>query len=404
MRHDRLGLALTAQSDRVAAAVSDFADEVLSHGQRAAAILEVAQAEPAAPLPQALAAALYLFLQTSDGVQRARPWLERARAAVAQGANGRERMLVAALGAWAEGRPEAALAAHLELAQHWPRDLLNAKLAQVHQLNLGARAGMLALSAATLRAAPEIGHAWGLHAFALEQNGRLEAALLSGERAVAMNRHDPWAQHAVAHVHEARGDADRGIAWLEGLAPTWERCSSFMLTHQWWHLALFQLARGDADAALALYDRRVWGVRKAYVQDQVNAVSLLARIEALGRDGGTRWQDLAAHVRPRIHDRQNAFLDLHFAYALARAGDDAAVAELLDGLAAQAAASSAPAWRELALPAARGVVAHARRRWHEAQRELQPLMARLHLIGGSTAQQGWFRQMLASPAAWPAAA
>ena len=166
-----------------------------------------------------------------------------------------------------------------------------------------------------------------------------------------------------------------------------------MLTHNWWHVALLHLARGDADAALALYDRRVWGVRKTYVQDQVNAVSLLARIEQRGVDVGPRWADLAAHVRPRIHDRQNAFLDLHFAYALARAGDDEAVAELLGGIAAQAQRSSAPAWRELALPAARGVVAHARRRLREAAQELQPLAARMHLLGGSTAQQGWFAQM-----------
>lgn len=405
MHEDRFGLPVTAASPAVARAVADFADEVLSHGQRAAAILEAAERDPQAPLPQALAAALYLFLQTADGVQRARPWLARAHAA-ASGANEREALLIEAFDAWAGGRPEQALALHREIARRWPRDLLNAKLAQVHQLNLGDRAGMVALSSATLRAAPDIGFAWGLHAFALEQAGEPDAALLIGERAVAMQRDDPWAQHAVAHVHEARGDAAAGIAWLAPLAPTWARCSSFMLTHQWWHLALFHLARGEAERALALYDERVWGVRKAYVQDQVNAVSLLARLEALGVDGGARWQDLAAHVRPRIHDRQNAFLDLHFAYALARAGDDAAVAELLAGIAAQANCSSAPAWRELALPAARGVVAHARRRWHEAQRELQPLMARLHLIGGSTAQQGWFRQMLepARPTAWPAAA
>lgn len=406
MPTDRYGLAVTTAAPALADAVGAFAEEVLSHGQRAAAILEAAERDPQAPLAQALAAALYLFLQTTEGVQRARPWLARARAAARHAANEREVLLIEAFDAWSAGQPEQALARHVEIARRWPRDLLNAKLAQVHQLNLGDRAGMLALSSATLRAAADIGYAWGLHAFALEQAGELEAALLIGERAVALNRDDPWAQHAVAHVHEARGDHDSGIAWLEPLAPTWERCSSFMLTHQWWHLALFHLARGDAQRALALYDQRVWGVRKAYVQDQVNAVSLLARLEALGVDGGPRWQDLAAHVRPRIHDRQNAFLDLHFAYALARAGDDAAVAELLEGIAAQARRSSAPAWCELALPAARGVVAHARRRWQEAQRELQPLMARLHLIGGSTAQQGWFRQMLepGRAAAWPAAA
>lgn len=393
-RSDRFGLPVTTRSAAVAEAIDSFTTEVLSHGQQAARVLEAAEADPAAPLAQACAAALYLFLQTAEGLQRAAPWLARARTAAAQGATDRERHLVAAFEAWAAGQPGLALAQHVEVARRWPRDLLNAKLAQVHQLNLGERAGMQALGAATLRALPESSYAWGLHAFALEQVGELAAAQRAGERAVAMNRDDPWAQHAVAHVFEARGEIGPGLAWLEGLAPSWERCSSFMYTHNWWHVALFHLARGDGAPALALYDRRVWGVRKTYVQDQVNAVSLLARLEQLGVDTGARWQDLAAHVRPRIHDRQNAFLDLHFAYALARAGDDAAVAELLAGIAAQAAASEAPSWREIALPAARGVVAHARRRSREARDELQPLAARLHLLGGSTAQQRWFRQML----------
>lgn len=393
MLHDRAGLPVTTRQREVVEAIDRFVDELLSHGQQAAVILDAAERDPDAPLAQACAAALYLFLQTREGVQRARPWLARARAAAARSANERERHLLAALEAWAEGQPQLALARHLELARRWPRDLLNAKLAQIHQLGLGDRAGMRALSERLLPHNAHVSYAWGLHAFALEQVGARDAALHAGERAVAMNPDDPWAQHAVAHVFDARAQLDDGLAWLLAHAPRWERCSSFMLTHNWWHVALLQLARGDADAALAIYDQRVWGVRKTYVQDQVNAVSLLARIEQRGIDAGPRWADLAAHVRPRIHDRQSAFLDLHFAYALARAGDDEAVAELLGGIALHAGRSSAPAWRELALPAARGVVAFARRRLREAALELQPLAAHMHLLGGSTAQQGWFAQM-----------
>lgn len=393
MLHDRAGLPVTTRQREVVEAIDRFVDELLSHGQQAAVILDAAERDPDAPLAQACAAALYLFLQTREGVQRARPWLARARAAAARSANERERHLLAALEAWAEGQPRLALARHLELARRWPRDLLNAKLAQIHQLGLGDRAGMRVLSERLLPHNAHVSYAWGLHAFALEQVGAQDAALRAGERAVAMNPDDPWAQHAVAHVFDARGQLDDGLAWLLAHAARWERCSSFMLTHNWWHVALLQLARGDADAALAIYDQRVWGVRKTYVQDQVNAVSLLARIEQRGIDAGPRWADLAAHVRPRIHDRQSAFLDLHFAYALARAGDDEAVAELLGGIALHAGRSSAPAWRELALPAARGVVAFARRRLREAALELQPLAARMHLLGGSTAQQGWFAQM-----------
>ncbi|WP_298826648.1 tetratricopeptide repeat protein [uncultured Piscinibacter sp.] len=393
MLHDRAGLQVSTGQREVVEAIDRFVDELLSHGQQAAMILDAAERDPDATLAQACAAALHLFLQTSEGVQRARPWLVRARTAAARGASAREHLLLAALEAWADGRPQDALAHHVEIARRWPRDLLNAKLAQIHQLGLGDRAGMHALTAQMLQHNAHVSYAWGLHAFALEQVGELDAALRAGERAVAMNADDPWAQHAVAHVFDARRQFEDGLTWMCAHAPRWERCSSFMLTHNWWHVALLHLARGDADAALLLYDRRVWGVRKSYVQDQVNAVSLLARIEQRGVDAGSRWNDLAAHVRPRIHDRQSAFLDLHFAYALARAGDDEAVAELLGGIAAKACRSNAPAWRELALPAARGVVAHARRRLREAAQELQPLAARMHLLGGSTAQQGWFAQM-----------
>ena len=147
-----------------------------------------------------------------------------------------------------------------------------------------------------------------------------------------MNRDDPWAQHAVAHVLEARGEPAAGLEFLSALSGTWDRCSSFMYTHNWWHTALFRLDMDGAAASLALFDERVWGVRKNSVQDQVNAVSLLSRLELRDVDVGARWVDVAAHVRPRIHDRQNAFLDLHYLYALARAGEDEAVAEILTGM------------------------------------------------------------------------
>lgn len=404
MLHDRHGLPVATTERAVVDAIDRFTVEVLSHGRDAAAILEGAGIDPDCALANACCAALYLFLQTGEGRVRATPWLARARSAAAlDRTTERERLFVAALDAWWRGAPEQALERHREIARRWPRDLLNAKLAQVHQLNLGDRAGMHALMRASLPHVRDLGYAWGLLAFALEQAGEFDAALAAGEHAVAMNRDDPWAQHAVAHVHEARGELVAGRAWLEGLSDSWVRCSSFMLTHQWWHLALFRLRGGDAAGALELYDRRVWGVRKHYVQDQVNAVSLLARLELAGADVGARWADVAQHVRERIFDRQNAFLDLHFAYALARAGDEAAVAALLGGIADHARSGAAPVWREVALPAIRGVVAFARREWADAAARLAPLAAGLHRLGGSTAQHAWFAQMQRAATAHAAA-
>ena len=60
-----------------------------------------------------------------------------------------------------------------------------------------------------------------------------------------------------------------------------------MLTHLEWHLGALLLEPGtDLTDALALYDRQAWAQEAALAQDQVGAVSLLARIEMAGGDGG----------------------------------------------------------------------------------------------------------------------
>jgi tetratricopeptide (TPR) repeat protein len=334
-RHDRFGHAVTTATPATVEAIDRFTLEVLSHGKEAGALLAAADADPDCALLQAYAGALYLFLQTAEGLDKAAPYLTRARG-LAHGATERERLTVAALDAWGAGRPEQALDFHRRIAVGWPRDLLNLKLAQIHQLNRGDRAGMRELAEAALPHGREHSYSWGMLAFALEQAGALDAAEDAGRRAVDMNRDDPWAQHAVAHVLEARGNPENGLAFLTPLSRTWDRCSSFMYTHNWWHAALFRLDMDDAAASLALFDTRVWGVRKTYVQDQVNAVSLLSRLELRGVDVGDRWTDVAAHVLPRIHDRQNAFLDLHYLYALARAGEIDAVTGMLAAMEAYA--------------------------------------------------------------------
>jgi tetratricopeptide (TPR) repeat protein len=394
-RRDRFGLPVTTALPATVEAVDRFSIEVLRHGKDAGALLVAAEADPDCALLQAYAGALYLFLQTAEGVAKAAPFLERART-LTRRASEREALMVAALDAWGAGAADRALDLHRRIALHWPRDLLNLKLAQIHQLNRGDRAGMRELAEAALPHGREHSYTWGMLAFALEQAGALDAAEDAGRRAVEMNQDDPWAQHAVAHVLEARGDPVRGLAFLAPLSGTWDRCSSFMYTHNWWHTALFRLDMNEAAASLQLLDEQVWGVRKTYVQDQVNAVSLLSRLELRGVDVGGRWIDVAAHVRPRIHDRQNAFLDLHYLYALARASDGEAVADMLAALEQHGKTgplSCRPVWSEVAVPAARALVAHAGGRFAEAAATLGPVLPRMFLLGGSTAQQTWFSHL-----------
>jgi hypothetical protein len=101
---------------------------------------------------------------------------------------------------------------------------------------------------------------------------------------------------------------------------------------------------------------------------------------------------VAKYVAPRIHDRQNGFIDLHYGYALARAGLDELVSEWILGIGARAAeeeTSTTSCWN-IALSAARGLAAHAREDMKSASRLLEPIATQLRSLGGSNAQQDWF--------------
>jgi hypothetical protein len=165
-----------------------------------------------------------------------------------------------------------------------------------------------------------------------------------------------------------------------------------MLTHNWWHQALFAIELGELDEAVRLYDERVWGVAKDYSQDQANAVSLLSRLELLGVDVGDRWQDIAVHLVGRVNDQVSPFLDLHYLYGLARAGRPEAD-ELMRSIERRAAKGRDDVWLDAALPAARAVLAFLRDERASAARHFAQALPALAAIGGSHAQRAWFDQI-----------
>ncbi len=137
-------------------------------------------------------------------------------------------------------------------------------------------------------------------------------------------------------------------------------------------------------------------VAKDYSQDQVGAVSLLARMEIAGIDVGGRWQDLGDHLAARAHDTVLPFLTLQYLYGLARAGRIEAE-ELLQSV--RQAAQNAPlivreTWRDVALPAGEGLYAYARGDFDGAWRHLGAAMPRMIEAGGSHAQRDLFEQIL----------
>ena len=390
---DSLGNPLTLDDEASRPLVDDFVMGFISTEARAANLLAIADSDTS-PIVQACAATLHLFAESRDAVVNATPYLDRAKEGAAR-ATPRERRYIAAVEAWATGDIAAAIALHSEQAREFPRDLASLKLGQYHCFNTGDCPGMLRLALTALPAAADVPYMHGMTAFGYEQCHLMREAEASARRAIGMCRKEPWAHHALGHVMLTEGRLTEGLAFMQDASDTWTGLNSFMVTHNWWHVALFLIDLGRDAEALDVYDRQVWGVVKDYSQDQIGAVSLLARFELAGIDVGDRWADVADHLPRRLDDHVLPFLDLQYLYGLARADRPEADTLLrnIEAFAPHAPASTRAAWQRVCVPAAMGLLAHARGDFAAAIEGLGRALPRLVEIGGSHAQRDLFEQV-----------
>jgi len=395
MQRDQLGNPVTGERDDTLRAIDDFVGGYLAYETRAERIVRAAEADADSCLANAYAGILWMLLEAPEAGQRAAKYLKAAER-TAHLATRREQLNVALLRAWVEDDAELAMRHCDQAAGEFPRDLVVVKTHQYFEFNRGDAPAMLrsALKVGPVNA--DVAYFHGMAAFAYEQCHLLEEAESAARTALAMRRKEPWAQHALAHVFLTRGQIDAGARFLEEAADSWTQLNSFMLTHLWWHLALFYLSQGREGEALKLYDEHCWGVAKEYSQDQIGAVSLLARFELAGIDVGSRWQDLADHLARRGNDTVQPFLTLQYLYGLARAGRPQAEVLLrsVRRHARRAPLFSRQVWQQVALPGCEGLYAHARGEFERAWDRLAPVVPRMREAGGSHAQRDLFEQIL----------
>ncbi len=395
MPRDCLGNALSAATPGTLQAIDDFVGGFLAYETRAERIVRAADAAEDCCIANVYAGFLWMLLEAPTAAVCAAPYFAAAERAAPQ-ATRREQLNVEVLRAWIADDVPRALAVCAQLTDEYPRDLVILKIEQYLEFNRGDFPAMLRASLKVLEHNADVAYAHGMAAFAYEECRLLPEAERAARRALELERKEPWAQHALAHVMLTQGRIEEGARFLESVAPTWTDLNSFMITHLWWHVALFELSRGRFARALEIYDRHCWGVAKEYSQDQVGAVSLLARLEIAGVEVGRRWQELADHLAGRAEDTVQPFLTLQYLYGLARAERDEARA-LLEAVRRRT--ESAPAharevWREVALPAGEGLLAYAHRDYDRAWRELCRAMPRMIEAGGSHAQRDFFEQIL----------
>lgn len=392
MSQDYLGNPIDTERDDTRAAINDFIGGFLSYEPRAENIIGAAEHDPDSALANSFAGLLMMFIESPQGPTLAERYRRRAHQA-APLENSRAWHYLQALEAWTSDDIAQVIAISAGLVEAFPRDLFAVKLNQYLHFNRGNWPAMLRIALRGIEHCADIPHAHGMLAFACEQCHLLQEAELAARQALTLLPSEPWAQHALAHVLLTEGRIAEGTQFLEGASCGWQGLNSFMSTHNWWHLALFHLARGRHARVLEIYDRHVWGVLPEYSQDQIGAVSLLTRMELAGIDVGPRWKALGQYLLARTADTVQPFLSLQYLYGLAKAEQPGAAQALLKALQEQSKHApdfSRHVWRDITLPAAQGLLAHASGDFVQSARLLGNVLPALNEIGGSHAQRDLF--------------
>jgi tetratricopeptide (TPR) repeat protein len=392
MLKDRYGNAVSTQSRAALAKLDDALELIRLYRGDPVAALDAALAEdPDFGAAWALRAGL-LVQQTdkayADETERS------LRAGAAANLNDRERAHLAAAQDWAEGRYTQGTARYARIAQEHPRDLAAVQYAHVGCFFLGMQHELRDWPLQALRAfrSGEDGYSYlqGMAAFGLEECGDYARADIYGRQAVEADPRDGWAVHAVAHVNEMRGDLEAGIPWLADNAPHWAPESGFAY-HNWWHLALLYLDRGDIPQVLKLYDEKVRPDPSAQVMlEWIDASALLWRLKLEGVDTDDRFEKLAAAMERAAEDGIYAFNDLHCIMAFlgaGRAADAERTLKTMRRVARSDTADNGDMTRAVGLPLAEAFVAFEAGRYADCVDKIVATRGIAQRFGGSHAQR-----------------
>jgi tetratricopeptide (TPR) repeat protein len=315
-----------------------------------------------------------------------------AAEALAPRANARERGHIRAARAWLDGDFAGATELWGDVAIRHPRDLLAVQLAHLGDFYNGNGPAQRDRIARVLpswdESVPGRGYVLGMYAFGLEEMGDYARAEETGYQALALNRRDPWAVHAVAHVYEMQARLADGITFLTSRADDWAHDNAFAF-HNWWHLGLYHLDLGDTRKVLELYDTRIRPKESGVALEMLDASAMLWRLTLLGVDVGGRWKPLADSWSARLDDGLYAFNDCHAQMALVGAGRTKDAERVVARLetAANGGGTNARMAGDVGLPLAMGLLAFGRGDYAGAIAAIMPIRHIAIRFGGSHAQR-----------------
>ncbi|MCC7049356.1 MAG: tetratricopeptide repeat protein [Alphaproteobacteria bacterium] len=397
-RADAFDLPVRAASDAALAAYRRGVEAMLTANAGAEAALGEALAQdPGFALAHAAMARNH---QLNARIDAARAAIARASELVARGET-RERQHVDVLALAFGGQGATALDALRTHMETYPRDAVVLSLA-LGVYGLIGFSGRVDHHAEQRRLLEELQPRWpadgwflGYLGWAQAETGEPELGATTVERGLALKPRNANAAHGLTHAYVELGAAETGYAFLAPWIADYDR-AGLLHCHLNWHLALYELDRGQSQAASRRFDEAIQPDRALAPPMPVlaDAASFLWRcqLHAPG-DGDLPWRGVAALVARAFPSSGLAFADLHAAMAEAATGDAASLARRIAALDQRAAAGSLPPGRVIPT-LCRAVAAYAAGDDGETITLIEHALPDLPRIGGSHAQREVFEDTL----------
>ncbi|KAG9450381.1 hypothetical protein H6P81_010346 [Aristolochia fimbriata] len=335
-RLDQWGYSVRTSSDGCISAINSFYDQVLNYGRQRSVILQAPLLDAKCVLANTLAAH---FLSVSDR-SLASTHLSAAQSRLEYASEYESAVFVAIWSLIKEDRDdEVALDMHLKLLKEFPRDLVSLKRAQVLCFYTGRPEVSLRLVEQVLPQNKEESYVYGMLSFPLLELGRMEEAEKAAKRGLEINKKDVWSQHNLCHVFQNDCHFKEAVEFMEGCSWSWSCCSSFMYTHNWWHVAVCYLeGHSPFESVLKIYDHHILEELQRTDAEPgevyLNALGLLLRAYLRGKM--THIEDRLRTLANRLTDKSvwhsEWLLDVLALWALAISGEVNKAEELLKSI------------------------------------------------------------------------
>ncbi len=185
----------------------------------------------------------------------------------------RDALLLEAVLELSNGNVKQCCALHQQIAELFPKDLINAFLAYNSYIILYEMDPIEKLiEHKMLPHFTEHDHQRAyldaMLCFIKEQKGMIDLAMQYGTSALTEGSKleekikyqflHPWTHHSLGHVYHQSAKLAEGIQFMNQVKSTWKECNFFMQHHNFWHLCLLYVESMQFEEAIAIYESHVW--------------------------------------------------------------------------------------------------------------------------------------------------